>query len=560
MNTLGSLFGESFPKEVKRQIELREYIFGQGLQPEGIAAVNSDLFQVSRTEQIRYLHGNTSWVKMLSSVDVESSSRFKNTAIAGIITTTIDKSPNNLASNFILNAGVQSTTSGLRGGLDIAGEKVNINDPNRNGRDSFGYPILPQGDAYGVGGLEYGIKPMPGIISATVEHLNNGTLRKAVIAIKAYNRVQFEIIDALYLRLGFTILLEWGHTILAKGTEPDSITYETNPGSLYSVQTEFLNNKTSAGKLTFENFLTKIRQNRLKSEGNYDGFIGRITNFSWEVAPDGSYNITINAVSEGDIIESINMNVAGSLPTADNQTADATTANAFGFSLRPANAEPAEGAGTVLFGVGKNILGDFIYQTLDNLTKGFDTPKALKPLTEYEIRDEPPPSVPLLRDAQGNVIDPMFEFSKGLARNADQKLSEKAGFATTFFQRELAIESRMVDVVSPDAVAINFVNVQKETADPESIRRIEEGEPVATKISEMTLQYYIRFGALLKWIESDVIYKSLSDLSPIIKVDYDVENNLIPIDTYTVPADPSVCTVYRDWETDRKSTRLNSSH
>ena len=28
---------------------------------------------------------------------------------------------------------------------------------------------------------------------------------------KAYNKSQFDIIDALYLRLGYTVLLEWGN-------------------------------------------------------------------------------------------------------------------------------------------------------------------------------------------------------------------------------------------------------------------------------------------------------------------------------------------------------------
>jgi hypothetical protein len=33
------------------------------------------------------------------------------------------------------------------------------------------------------------------------------------VTVKAFNRTQFEIIDILYMRLGFSIFLEWGNSM-----------------------------------------------------------------------------------------------------------------------------------------------------------------------------------------------------------------------------------------------------------------------------------------------------------------------------------------------------------
>jgi hypothetical protein len=51
---------------------------------------------------------------------------------------------------------------------------------------------------------------MPGITGISVSYKNRGSLKTATITAKAYNRTQLNVIDALYLRLGYTVLLEWG--------------------------------------------------------------------------------------------------------------------------------------------------------------------------------------------------------------------------------------------------------------------------------------------------------------------------------------------------------------
>ena len=46
-----------------------------------------------------------------------------------------------------------------------------------------------------------------------IQALNKGSIRKATLMLTAHNPDQFRIIELLYLRLGFSILVEWGHNM-----------------------------------------------------------------------------------------------------------------------------------------------------------------------------------------------------------------------------------------------------------------------------------------------------------------------------------------------------------
>jgi hypothetical protein len=139
---------------------------------------------------------------------------------------------------------------------------------------------------------------MPGIISANTKTENRGSLRTTTIQIKAWNRVQFEIIDILYLRLGYSVLFEFGNTIFFQN---DGRLIKDVP---YSLADTFL-----AGDYTVSTLLKRIQELRLASDGNYDAVYGKVVNFSWEFVEDGSYDITVIIRSIGDVIESLKTNV-----------------------------------------------------------------------------------------------------------------------------------------------------------------------------------------------------------------------------------------------------------
>ena len=165
---------------------------------------------------------------------------------------------------------------------------------------SFSNSVFNQTKAYGLGGGQFGKQPMPGITSATINCINRGSIRTATIEIKAYNTFQFQLIELLYLRLGFTMMLEWGHNkfqAYENGTAEamgPTIIEETWFGSYQYTQLQMLN---------------LIEQKRSFYCGNYDGFFGRVTNFNWSFSPDGTYNITLKLTTLGDIIESLQINL-----------------------------------------------------------------------------------------------------------------------------------------------------------------------------------------------------------------------------------------------------------
>ena len=51
---------------------------------------------------------------------------------------------------------------------------------------------------------------MPGLTGAAIQYYNNGAFSKAVINIKAFSKNQLQMIDVLFMRPGYTLLLEWG--------------------------------------------------------------------------------------------------------------------------------------------------------------------------------------------------------------------------------------------------------------------------------------------------------------------------------------------------------------
>jgi hypothetical protein len=153
--------------------------------------------------------------------------------------------------------------------------------------------------AYGLGGTDYGIQPPPGITGATVDSLNRGSIRKATVTLKAHNKFQFDIIELLYLRLGFTMMLEWGWDKYL----------DNKTGTIQQVGNTIIEEKWfTSNSISQIKMLGFIQDKRNEYDGNYDGFFGKVSNFTWSFNPDGSYDISIDLITVGDVIESLKVN------------------------------------------------------------------------------------------------------------------------------------------------------------------------------------------------------------------------------------------------------------
>jgi hypothetical protein len=314
----GNIIGEGFDKYVRDQIKVRQ---------EKLGKVNRS------NEDLVVFNSSAPWIRLASSVNITD----EDSQISEILGSNFSQyKGNKLAKNFVLFSGVSDSEGKMPFGV-ASSNGLNLNK------------------SYGFGGLENGLVPLPGIESINIVSYNRGSLRKADIKIRAWNPMQFFIIDALYMRPGFTILLEWGHSLYFNNggnfeknntfnTKPFDDLFKPNPSSIVEEnRNNFKKNKDASAKIALENAIRKFKLNpervdqysilesieseRSKRNGNYDGFFGKITNFSWTLSPNGAYDITITAISVGDVIESLKTNIALSNEVTDDKDSIIPNAN-----------------------------------------------------------------------------------------------------------------------------------------------------------------------------------------------------------------------------------------
>jgi len=263
---MANVIGEPLDGYLAGQIEARQFVNGSG--------ANSN-----RTDnEINLLTSNTSWVKLGSGISV-STARLDDIGLKSEYSAGMD-----LAKDNILFGG----TSKLENQKTIQREGF----LPRQSNSSYTYD------------KSFGFSPMAGIESVDVKTLNRGSLKKATVKLKANDRSQFDIIELLYLRLGYTVLLEWGNAFYT----PDGIKKEI----IHNTLMEEMFFKTFS-KGSYLDMLDPIEKKRADSFGNYDALFGKISNFQWSFNPDGTYDIELTIISLGDVIESLKSNISPSL-------------------------------------------------------------------------------------------------------------------------------------------------------------------------------------------------------------------------------------------------------
>jgi len=270
----GNLLGDGFDQFVNNQIRDRQKLSGKGYNT---LRNNSDLIQSSN---------KNAWIKLASSVSVLGDGAPGEKLLNKLGLKPVEEFLNSkLAQKSVLfNTFTDSTINTPRKGIT----------QNKN---------IWNNASYGLGGSKYGLTPAPGIIDAKIICQNRGSIRKATVNIQVFNKPQFEIIELLYLKLGFTMILEWGW---------DKYITKNSTGELETknVKDTIIDNtffKTDG--VSQLDMLEKIKSNRAKYKGNYDGFFGRVTNFNWVFNSDRTYNITLELITMGDVIESLKTNV-----------------------------------------------------------------------------------------------------------------------------------------------------------------------------------------------------------------------------------------------------------
>jgi predicted chitinase/predicted house-cleaning noncanonical NTP pyrophosphatase (MazG superfamily) len=232
------------------------------------------------SEDLLYMNSKTGWVKMSSSVNTLSPEQVSSLR-AGVDPTSITGDPK-LAGYNILLGGTLRPDRGLRQGIDTKPTDA----------------IIGQSSAYAYQNraASTGIRPMPGITSMSVKSKNTyGTLREAEVKFSVWTLEDFEIMERIYLRPGFTVLLEWGHSM-----------YVDNNGVLHK-DIESIGNHFFNPNVTMSQLLVDIGNIRKKTSYNYEGMIGYIKNFSWTYNSEGGYECSVSIISTGEILESLQL-------------------------------------------------------------------------------------------------------------------------------------------------------------------------------------------------------------------------------------------------------------
>jgi len=319
---MSSLFQETIKPFVRKQLRIREAILKQG--NDGGSRFNTSTVDLSKEDGgtkdklpagafYTYTTSRQCAIRMCSGVDLlpdtevpEKGKYEGNGVLEG----------ENMAIRYMLQGGV------LAKNIDFGGIKNNTQFKRgpRNGFPGSGKSNFNQegygfhyGDPYirSDAKEDMGIVPMPGIIDAQIQtHGRYGQTRIAKVNFKCHNRRQLEILELLYMRAGYPVLLEWGWSTYISDDGAGTIKRQSE----FPWIPEFFNSNT-----TQEQINGIILENKIKAGGNYDGFLGVCKNFEIISRPDGGFDCSTEIMAMGEILEGLKGTNSGFVKTIEDK-------------------------------------------------------------------------------------------------------------------------------------------------------------------------------------------------------------------------------------------------
>lgn len=250
---LGGSFGSPIKGEPLTTIHARESFFGKARKTE---------------KELEWIHGNTPWVMLRSGVD---------TPQGGTQT----------AKNYAMKGGTTSWPQ-------VKGQMFGTGGSRWGG--------------YKITNFDQGFRPEPGLMSVSAKSRDTlGMVLEATVNFRVWSLEDLEAMDQIYFKPGFPILLEWGHSM-----------YISPSGNCVGVWEEkpFLDDSVFYTQQTFADLNEKIQERREKYP-NYEAIFGLITNFSYSVQKDGSYDCSLKALSMGSVLEGLKLRTSSDF-TVDN--------------------------------------------------------------------------------------------------------------------------------------------------------------------------------------------------------------------------------------------------
>lgn len=287
-----SIFKQSFPKWIQSQLKLR-----QDLQATGTNGgfKSNEALVWNQTKQCviraRSLVDYVENVNLDMYLAYDDNGKITETGVGGTLQEAKFESLNGpqLAQRFVLQGGIPrhlasdsyKQRGGIFGGLGSA----------------YGDPSL---GAYGSNVDGFGQVPMPGITGLDIATKSAyGSLRQAKLSFVVHNLRQLEILELLYMRPGYPVLIEWQWSPYIHSEDGIQTIEHNIPDDIVFPK--------GGGKVKQENIYTQILKGKKESEGNYDGFLGFVTNFGFSAREDGGFDCYSEIVSMGEALDSLKL-------------------------------------------------------------------------------------------------------------------------------------------------------------------------------------------------------------------------------------------------------------
>jgi len=257
-----SIFNSTFPKYVAGQITARKEMVNKKTNR------GSDFMQFTTAKN--------SWVRMVSMTNVNNS--------------------DSLSKQWVLYGGVPiKGTNDLRYGVGNGGNNgVYFSDLNNDPKQSSSND------------KPYGYRPMPGITS--VQSINKGTfgsLRQTTVKFICWDKYQLTQLEKLYMRPGFSVFVEWGWSLYIDHKDPSSINASPAASGPVSISNLVAYPIDPFGITDIQTTYNQIHNASEKYRGNYGAALGYVTNYSWQMLPNGGFECTTVIISHGNAINEI---------------------------------------------------------------------------------------------------------------------------------------------------------------------------------------------------------------------------------------------------------------
>ena len=278
MAETGCSFVESIPKALAKQIHVREEKFGK---------------PVKTVEELETIHGNCPWVLLRSGVNapVTDSHRFE------VFQDPEKECPttNDWATKTVFGGELQHRREDADTGVNIR-PAIGVDQVHANSKGNpFMYRLMVQ-DENGSHKSSMGHRPVGGITEVHVTSKDTwGMIMEAEIKLKVWSKDDLEDLDRVYFKPGYTVLLEWGHTL-----------FFNNEGKNKKALGPTISSKRfwEGGDYTkLDQEILDVREDGSRDDyANHEVLFGYVTNFSFSFNKDGSYDCTLKMLSKGSVI------------------------------------------------------------------------------------------------------------------------------------------------------------------------------------------------------------------------------------------------------------------